>query len=458
MTQQVRRALGRLPVLVGVILLAGVNGALAGSAATDPTTPSAPPLQGAAPVRQSLANTCVFGDPVGERPVTVDVEATLPKVVETGKPVQVKDFSLTFTIGEKALGDVAEVAGGATVELTAAREDKKTPVAVPLTIPATQVPATGELKLVATGKVPDILLKVAGELRLSTGAPSLALTAAGTPLKPIACKQAPDQDTLLGSVTLLTFKTPQTPAGKPGEQKKPGTDARAADSPEDGDLYPIALQPFEMQGTSTIARLGAFARLKPGFMINAVWHVDLENTEGPGKITGSVMMPASQATFLGFGFVPITGTMELLPEDHLTGNHIIDVDGVTIPEPEGSSTVLIPLKVYAKLTDVTVNGVKLDVGGKCLTAKPIELNLRGEKYGMFTGGVVRTDPKTADPAYRDFTLPGFSGCGVTEDLDSLLTGMAAGPGNQACVGVNQVGLPWDAERKCPNVDPPVARR
>ncbi|WP_037311397.1 DUF6801 domain-containing protein [Amycolatopsis orientalis] len=458
MTQQVRRALGRLPVLAGVILLAGVSGTLSSSAATDPATPSPAPSQGATAAHLSLANTCVFPDPAGRRPVTVDTKATLPKVVQTGKPVQVKDFSLTFTVGEGALGAATEVAGGATVELTAANGDKKTPIPVTMTIPATKVPATGELKLVATGKVPDIQLKVPGELRLSTGVPSLALTAAETPLAPITCTQDPDQDTLLGSVALLPLGKPKPQSGKPGEQKKPGAEAKAAESPEDGDLFPIALQPFELQGTSTVSKLGAFARLKPAFMVNAVWHVDLENTEGPGKITGTVIMPPSRMTFLGFGFVPVSATMELLPEDYATGNHIIDVDGVSIPEPEGSSTVLTPLKVYGKLSEVTVNGVSLDVGDRCFTAEPIRINLRGEKYGMFTGGVVRTDPKWPDPAYREFTLPPLSGCGVKEDLDSLLSGMASGPGNQACVGINQVGLPWDAERKCAGVDPPVARR
>ncbi|OXM47779.1 DUF6801 domain-containing protein [Amycolatopsis alba] len=458
MTQQVRRALGRFPVLVGVILLAGVNGALVSSAATDPTAPATPPLEGTATAQRTLANTCVFPDPVGPRPVTVDTKATLPKVVPTGKPVQVKDFSLTFTIGEGALGAATEVVGGAAVELTAANGDKKTPVPVSLTIPATKVPATGELKLVATGKVPEILLNVPSELRLSTGVPSLALTAAETPLKPITCTQAPDQDTLLGSVALLPLGKPKPQPGKPGEQKKQGDGTRAADDIHASGLFPIALQPFELQGTSSVAKLGAFARLKPAIMINAVWEVDLENTEGPGKVTGSLIMPPSRMTFLGYGFVPISATMELLPEDYATGNHIIDVNGVAIPEPSGSSTVLTPLRVYGKLSEVTINGVVLDVGDHCLTAEPIKINLRGEKYGMFTGGVVRTDPKWEDPAYKDFTLPAFSGCGVKEDLDSLLTGMASGPGNQACVGINQVGLPWDPERKCPNVEPPVARR
>ncbi|MFC3452945.1 DUF6801 domain-containing protein [Amycolatopsis speibonae] len=459
MTQQVRRALGRFPVLAGVILLAGVNGALASSAATDPTTPPSPPLQGAAPARQTLNNTCVFPDPVGERPVVMETSATLPKVVQTGKPLQIKDFSLTFSLAEGTLGEVTEVAGGATVELTATREDKKTPVPVTLTIPATKVPATGEVKLVATGKVPEIAMTVPGELRLSTGAPSLALasTSAETPLKPITCTQNPGQDTTLGSVALLAMGVAKPDSGKPGERKpQPGT--HATNDEPDPNVLVFPLQPFEVQGTSTIAKLGAFARLTQAFMFNAFWIVP---PDPPSSITGTTMMPPSKVTFLGFGFAPITATMELLPPDHRAGNHIIDINGTVISEPDGSSTVTTRIEVFAKLSGVTINGVALDVGDSCLTAGPLVLNLRGEKYDMFNGGVLRTDPNAADPAYREFTLPKFSGCGVKENLDSLLSGMSSGPGNQACVGVSQVSLdgsPVPPERKCPNVDPPVARR
>jgi hypothetical protein len=452
MTQQVRRALGRFPVLAGVILLAGVNGALASSAATDPTTSPKPPLQGATPARQALANTCVFPDPAGERPVTMDVQATLPKVVPTGKPLQIKDFSLTFTIGEGALTSLTEVAGAVTLELTATHEDKKTPVPVTLEIPSTKVPAAGELKLVATGKVPDIVVSLPGELRLTTGAPSLTLTGipADPPLKPITCKQAPDQDGELGSVTLvkLTAVKPQT--GKSGQKPEPGARATAE---EREPIAVIPLQPFETQGTSTVAKLGALVRLTPAFIFNAFYYL---YPEPPHRTTGSTMMPASEVKFLGFGFVPINGTMELLPTDYKTGNTVIDVE--TMLHGDTTTTAILRLELFGKLKNVTINGVTLDVGDHCMTSEPIVLNLRGPNWDPFNGGVLRTDPNDPEPAFRGFTLPAFAGCGVKENLDSLLSGMGSGPGNQACVGVNQVGLPWDDVRKCPNAEPPVARR
>ncbi|WP_414942101.1 DUF6801 domain-containing protein [Amycolatopsis sp. cmx-11-51] len=452
MTQQVRRTLGRLPVLAGVILLAGVNGALASSAATDPTVPPKAPLQGASPARQTLANTCVFPDPVGARPVTMDVHATLPKVVQTGKPVQVKDFSLTFILGEGALGALTEVAGTATIELTAAREDKKSQIPVTLEIPATKVPAAGELKLVATGKVPDIVATRSGELRLTTGAPSLALTAeqADAPPKPVSCTQAPDQDTKLGSVTLLEMGVAKPKTDKPGQKAGAGAHAANEDPPPDA-VFP--LQPFESQGTSSVEKLGAFVRLTPSFIFNAFYYL---YPAPPHRSTGSTILPPSKMTFLGFGFVPINGTMELLPTDYKTGNTVLDVE--TMLHGDTTTTAIARIELFGKLRDITINGVPLDVGANCMTSEPIVLNLRGPNWNAFTGGVLRTDRHDPDPAFRGFTLPKFSGCGVKEDLDSLLSGMGSGPGNQACIGVNQVGLPWEAERKCPNTDPPVGRR
>lgn len=454
MTQQVRRTLGRLPVLAGVILLAGAHGALASSAATDPATAETP-LQGAAPARQTLGNTCVFPDPVGERPVPMAVQAILPMVVPTGKPLQVKDFSLTFTLPEGTLGGLTEVAGAATIELTATREDKKSQVPVALEIPATKVPATGELKLVAKGKVPDIVVTLPGELRLTTGTPSLALTAvpaAEPPVKPVTCTQAPDQDTELGKITLLKMEAAKPGDAKPG--KKPAAEAKAQDA--DDEREPIFVQPllpFETQGLSTVAKLGAVVRLTPSFIFNAFWHVYMEP---PHRFTGSTIMPPSKVTILGFGFVPINGTLELLPPDYKTGNNVIDVDGQL--HGDTTTTATTRLEVFGKFKDVTVNGVALDVGSNCMTSEPIVLNLRGPNWDVSYGGVLRTDPNDPDPAYRGFTLPTFSGCGVKEDLDSLLSGMGSGPGNQACVGVNQVGLPWDDVRKCPNAEPPAARR
>ncbi|MEU3627482.1 hypothetical protein BS329_03480 [Amycolatopsis coloradensis] len=454
MGQQVRRALGRFPVLAGVILLVGVNGALASSAATDPSAPPVAPSQGADSTHKSLANTCVFPDPVGARPVTVDTKATLPKIVATGKPVQLKDFSLTFTIPAGALGEGTEIEGAAAVELTATRADKKTPVPVTLTIPATKVPVTGDLSLVATGKVPDIVMTVEGELQLSTGAPSLALTvpAAPAPFKPITCTQAPGQDATLGSVALLPLKGTEPGTRKPGEQKRQG-DPRAAGDPPDPNIIVIPLLPFELVNTATISKVGAVARLKPGFMFNAIWTVYLDRTTS--EISGTALQPPSKLNLLGFGFLPISGTMELLPTDYRTGNTLIDAAGTVISEPDGSSTATVRVLGYGRLSNITVNGVDLGVGDNCVTAEPLELNLRGTKYDTAYGGVLRTDPDSPDPLYRGFTLPRFVGCGVKENLDSLLSGMSSGPGNQVCFGVNQVGLPRTPERECPNATPPA---
>lgn len=441
------RARAKAVTAVAVAALVAANGFVASSSAA--TGPPAIPAPGSAPAKTAQPDSCDFGGTAGVKPVTVTTSATLPKFVESGKSVQVKDFSLTVELPREVLDATTSVSGGGTVRLTAAHDDKKTPVPVVLTIPDTPVPATGDVTLTAVGKVPDVTMAASGVLTLTAGAPTLSLGAGKT----ITCT-APEGG-LLGSIALLPAPKTARPAEKP--------DAAPRIVPDPTDIV-TALLPFEVRGTSSIRKLGAFARLSPGLMVDAVWIVPNPDppppTPPPSHIVGTTILPPTDVSFLGFGFVPITATMELLPPDFATGNHVVDIVGTVISEPDGSSTVESTLNLYAKLSNVRINGVPLDVGGHCLTARPIELNVRGTNYDLFNGGVLKTDPDAADPRFHAFTLPPFSGCGATEDLDPILTRMGSGPGNQACVGVTQVtgdGSPPPPERKCANVDPPAAK-
>jgi hypothetical protein len=76
---------------------------------------------------------------------------------------------------------------------------------------------------------------------------------------------------------------------------------------------------------------------------------------------------------------------------------------------------------------VTVNGVPLRVGAGCRTVRPVRLVLIGKGdntipprgYTVSTGG----------PLSGMLTIPPFTGCGVSENLDPLLTGSISGSGN-----------------------------
>lgn len=159
---------------------------------------------------------------------------------------------------------------------------------------------------------------------------------------------------------------------------------------------------------------------------------------GPDEVYG--VFPDTVTTILGFGALPVTATL------HLT--QLADADGVLVPivvdnvaninVPFDSTTTLTG-QVTARLSDVTVDQVPLDVGPACTTAVPVTLTASGKasgtipgpgEYAPFPGGTLK----------GEFTLPPFSGCGVDgQDLDPLLTGTVSGPGNKIILNQSPLG-------------------
>src|SRR5205823_3223136 len=78
-------------------------------------------------------------------------------------------------------------------------------------------------------------------------------------------------------------------------------------------------------------------------------------------------------------------------------------------------------QMMVKVYNVLVNGTALDVGPNCQTATPINITLTNlpDYTGVQRGGHLA----------GTVTIPPFTGCGVTENLDSLFTGPISGPGN-----------------------------
>ena len=132
---------------------------------------------------------------------------------------------------------------------------------------------------------------------------------------------------------------------------------------------------------------------------------------------GSFDPPPSAATFLTFGFMPTTATMDLSPTTPLT----IVTAGQLLPPYEKPTLTRIYGGMMLRISDVKVNGTPLAVGPRCRTTRPIDLELTGTDpdYTVQTGG----------PLYGSITIPPFTGCGADEDLDPLFTGSISGGGN-----------------------------
>jgi hypothetical protein len=144
---------------------------------------------------------------------------------------------------------------------------------------------------------------------------------------------------------------------------------------------------------------------------------------------GLHQFPPSTATFLTFGFVPTTATLELMEQ----GTINIFVVGPAIPgaacQPNkfrscnNVATAYSRLKALIAPGSVNVNGVPLDVGSHCETpAFDVILtgsNATNPPYSIQFGG----------PLTGMATIPHFKNCGVGENLDPVFNAAISGPRN-----------------------------
>ena len=144
---------------------------------------------------------------------------------------------------------------------------------------------------------------------------------------------------------------------------------------------------------------------------------------------GLHQFPPSTATFLSFGFVPTTATLELMEQ----GTINIFVVGPALPGTpchpnkfrscENVATAYSRLRALIAPGSVRVNGVPLDVGSHCETP-PFDVILTGSNatnpsYSIQFGG----------PLTGMATIPHFKNCGVGENLDLIFNAAISGPRN-----------------------------
>jgi hypothetical protein len=208
-----------------------------------------------------------------------------------------------------------------------------------------------------------------------------------------------------------------------------------------------------MGGYANVAKLGASVLQPPGMQNIATTQLSFECAEGPGILCfrartlpdfeGKPQLPPAPGSFWAFGFMPVTGTLRITQPEP---SDIYAYSSFDIP-PVGLTTVKV--KLSARIEDTTVNGVPLDVGENCRTAVPIDATFTGdyEHYSITDGGVLT----------GTITIPPFSGCGVGEDLDPILTGLVSGPGNFVKLTQGNVCYFLDGSGFCPPDKPEPQR-
>lgn len=451
------RATARGGAVLAAVLMAGM---IPGAQASD----------GSREIDTELTYSCEF--PAGAQQVKVRISATVPEEGRADEAVQLTGVSTELTLPAESLAGptgawtssveaetrltVGVTQGGHSAEAVWAGATEN-PVAVP---------DAGELTLAAPGEVPSVTAGTSGDLTFTAGKLTVLLTAPKTDATQpepstvqLACTPESDQDLTLAAVRVAEGEEGPAapwPSETEGNKGSDGVDIDRDDAaprvgPEKsspaGEVPPCRGDkdnPFSLvayvTGYANVAKLRsatqfpvACTQIEQGAtklqFIDGHLHL-LQDSTALLDYRGKPQLPPATGTFLTFGFMPTTATMEMTQIPPAIGT-----DGKPVPNIHSDATILGPgnsvsttsisMNLTLRLSDVKVNGVPLDVGGNCRTERPFALALRGDmllKDGVQTGYTL----VTGGPLKGEVTLPPFTGCGVDEDLDSLFTASISG--------------------------------
>jgi hypothetical protein len=344
------------------------------------------------------------------QPIGVQISAVLPSAVRASL---VRSGSKTLRVSDVL--DVVETGG-------AKSRTVKWPTKISRAYPIT---GAGRLPVAASGMTPAIPAPATGLVTFAAGNLTMALHPAATDKSfLVSCS-------LRGASRLAAVMV---------------TASKPADRPASRLRLPKGCGHIKIIGTGTptcgyitgyadVAKLIGAALLQPPAPAKpGLVNVDFAERDKfkPGELIadstaelyyrGKHELPPVTATFLAFRFVPVTATLHIT---ELTRISIVSVSGVSAPP--FPITVTAATKISIHVTNVRVNGVPLNVGPNCRTAAPVKLVLVG--HGENTLPPKGYTVPTGGPLSGNVTIPPFTGCGVTENLNPLFTGSISGRGN-----------------------------
>ena len=171
---------------------------------------------------------------------------------------------------------------------------------------------------------------------------------------------------------------------------------------------------------------------------------------------GLHQFPPSTATFLTFGFVPTTATIELIEHGTINifvvgpANPFIHCEPTRFRTCDNVATVESRLSVRIVPGSVKVNGLPLNVGSHCETP-PFDAVVTGTSaskppYSVQFGG----------PLTGMVRIPPFQNCGVSENLNPIFNAAISGPQNfnlltqgELCSVIGAVGCNKQGQPKIP---------
>lgn len=187
-----------------------------------------------------------------------------------------------------------------------------------------------------------------------------------------------------------------------------------------------------VKGFSDVRKLHGAALVGPGFTNLDITLTVITNQkknyaqfDNAGKLLyhGQHEFPPATATFLAFGFMPTTATITL-KELGTINIYTIGAYNQAVCGRKCPTLATVESRVVLYVNNVLVNGVPLNIGNNCQAARPFDVILHGTSnsnppYTIQQGG----------PLTGTITVPKFSGCGVSENLDPIFDASISGPGN-----------------------------
>jgi hypothetical protein len=464
------RALSRVLVVGALILAVGL---IAGAA---PATPSRS-------VALRLAYLCRF--PAASVPVGAEISAAIPVTAAVRRPIQPSRVRMTLALPHPVVARLAglgaaTVSGSIRLGVRIAAAGLSRLAVWPGALPRTAVRARDFLAVTAAGAAPPVTVEAPGAVTLAATDLAVMLTprkADGAATAPAtltaACVPRPGQQPELAAVTVRGAATPAA-SPTPGAPRRTGhtpgrTGGRALARVSRRGTPPRGCGRIRKRGQGTpvcvyvtgysdISKLSGAALVssprRPGLLnIDLYEHFKTRKGEQIAVSTaeldyrGRPRLPPAKATFLAFGFEPVTATLQL------TELKLIPVISVTqVDAPPYRIRVTSTATLMLRISHVNVNGVPLNVGPSCETSRPISLTLVGtgttsppRGYNVPDGG----------PLSGRVRIPSFTGCGVGENLDPLFTGSISGPGNFTLLTQSKIcGPTLRSTTTCP---PPVPR-
>ncbi|WP_370967794.1 DUF6801 domain-containing protein [Amycolatopsis sp. cg9] len=293
---------------------------------------AAVPAHASTPITKKLSYTCPF-PLIGLQKLDVEIKASFDVPSAPGGTFTTSDLAVSVTVPDKstrglALVGAASIEGTASAGVTLTNGPLTLPLALPLTVAKTAVPASGPFTTAAAGSVPPVQLPNAGKTALTIGGFSTRLTP----------KKADGSFTGLGSFTSdCTLDAGQDPVLL------------------SFDLGSPASRDYRVTGTTTVKALGAVAPLT-------------------GSFTGfTPAFDRTRAEFKVFGFVPGTADLQFSPDGPQTGE--VAGDGFVAHS-----------RLALTLPQVTLFGLPVaDAGCRAGAAIPVDLRT-GTGFTLAAGG------------------------------------------------------------------------